>query len=98
LLKQLDGLLANLYPYTPRWYDPAQRIVFWNKFGMPTGTLSNIGEYYGSLGPGIPQLWWFDPDKNAKLEKAMGDPSIKMDIPPVEDHYWQEYGKKAQVK
>jgi len=26
----------------------------------------------------------------------MGDPSIKMDIPPVEDHYWQEYTKKAQ--
>jgi microcin C transport system substrate-binding protein len=96
LLQELDGILTSQYHYVMDWYPPAERLAYWNKFGMPTGTLSNIGEYYGSLGPGIPQLWWIDPDKNAKLAKAMGDPSIKMDIPPVEDHYWQEYTKKAQ--
>jgi microcin C transport system substrate-binding protein len=98
LLQELDGILTNQYQYVMDWYPPSERFAYWNKFGMPTGTLSNIGEYYGSLGPGIPQLWWIDPDKNAKLEKAMVDPSIKMDIPPVEDHYWQEYTKKAQAK
>jgi microcin C transport system substrate-binding protein len=96
LLQELDGILTNQYHYVMDWYPPSERFAYWNKFGMPTGTLSNIGEYYGSLGPGIPQLWWIDPDKYAKLEKAMADPSIKMDIPPVEDHYWQEYTKKAQ--
>jgi microcin C transport system substrate-binding protein len=96
LLQELDGILTSQYHYVLDWYAPAVRLAYWNKFGMPTGTLSNTGEYYGSLGPGIPQLWWIDPDKNAKLSKAMGDPSIKMEIPPVEDHYWEEYTKKAQ--
>ena len=96
LLQELDGILTSQYHYVMDWYPPAQRLAYWNKFGMPVGTLSNIGEYYGSLGPSITQLWWIDPDKNAKLAKAMTDPSIKMDIPPVEDHYWQEYTKKAQ--
>jgi len=97
LLQELDGILTNQYHYVMDWYPPAERLAYWNKFGYPLGTLSKIGEYYGSLGPGIPQLWWIDPDKNAKLEQAMRDPSIKLEIPPVEDHYWQEYGK-AQTK
>ncbi len=93
LLKQLDGLLANSYQYTLRWYDPAQRVVYLNKFGMPQGGLSRVGDYGGTLAPGIPQLWWVDPEKSQKLDQAMRDNSVKLDVPPEEDHYWQErYG------
>jgi ABC-type oligopeptide transport system substrate-binding subunit len=90
LLKQLDGLLANSYQYTLRWYDPAQRVVYLNKFGMPKGGFSRVGDYSGTLAPGIPQLWWVDPEKSQKFSQAMRDNSIKLDIPPEEDHYWQE--------
>jgi hypothetical protein len=38
-------------------------------------------------------MWWIDPDKSQKLDQALRDSSIKVDIPPVEDHYWQEYSK-----
>jgi microcin C transport system substrate-binding protein len=96
LLKQLDGLLASQYIYTLRWYDPAQRFVFWNKYGMPEGSLSRVGDYSGTLGPGIPQLWWVDPEKSQKLEQAMRDNSVKLDIPPVDDKYWQERFGEAQ--
>jgi microcin C transport system substrate-binding protein len=96
ILKKLDGILANSYQYTLRWYDPAQRIVFWNKFGMPQGTFSRVGDYEGTLGPGIPQLWWVDPQKSQRVAQAMRDNSIKLDISPEEDHYWQERYGQAQ--
>jgi hypothetical protein len=38
-------------------------------------------------------LWWIDPRKSQALNRAAADPSIKLDIGPTEDHYWQEYGK-----
>ena len=96
LLKQLDGLLAAQYQYVLRWYDPAQRVAFSNRFGMPKGTFSRVGDYNGSLAPGIPQLWWVDPDKAGRLSKAMTDNSMKLEVPPVDDKYWQEQFGKAQ--
>jgi hypothetical protein len=61
---------------------------------MPRGSVSRVGDYSGSLAPGIPQLWWIDPAKSQRLEQALGDESIKLEIPPVEDRYWEEFGKK----
>jgi microcin C transport system substrate-binding protein len=96
MLHELDGILTSQYHYILEWYLPSARIAYWNKFGMPQGTFSNIGDVEGSLGPGIPQLWWIDPDKSQKLANAMGNTSVKLEIPPVEDHYWQEHSKMAQ--
>jgi microcin C transport system substrate-binding protein len=92
LLRDLDGILTSQYQYVLLWYGQ-DRIAYLNKFGMPKGTFSRIGDYLGSLAPGIPQLWWIDPVKAQKLEQAQRDPSIKLDIPTVEDRYWQEYTK-----
>jgi microcin C transport system substrate-binding protein len=96
LLKKLDGILASQYIYTLRWYDPAQRVVFWNKFGMPEGSFSRVGDYNGTLLPGIPQLWWVDPEKSQKVAQAMRDNSIRLEVPPVDDRYWQERFGQAQ--
>ena len=93
LLQQLDSLLTSQYQYILEWYSPAQRIAYWNKFGMPNGTFSGIGDYGGTLAPGILQLWWFDPALAQKVDHAMRDNSVRLDVPPVEDHYWQEYSK-----
>jgi microcin C transport system substrate-binding protein len=95
LLRALDGLLTEQQHYILTWYPPAStRMIFWNRFGYPKGTFSRVGDYGGSLGPGLPQMWWIDPEKNQKVEQALRDASIKLAIPPVEDHYWEEYGKK----
>jgi microcin C transport system substrate-binding protein len=94
LLRELDGILTRQYHYVMQWYAPAERIAYWNKYSYPAGTFSRIGDYEGTLAPGILQLWWLDPVKQQKLEQAMRDPSIKLEIPPVEDHYWQEYARK----
>jgi microcin C transport system substrate-binding protein len=97
ILRELDGILTGEYQYMLEWYPPAERIAYVNKFGMPQGTFSRVGDFLGSLAPGIPQLWWIDPDKAQKLEQAQRDSSIKLDIPPVEDHYWQEYSKTHET-
>jgi microcin C transport system substrate-binding protein len=96
LLRELDGIVMSQYHYVMEWTAPSQRIAYWNRFGMPRGTFSRMGDYVGSLTPGIPQLWWVDPDKAQKLDQALRDSSIKLEIPPVEDHYWIEYSKTHQ--
>jgi microcin C transport system substrate-binding protein len=94
LLQKLDDILTSLHHDILTWYSPADRIAYWNKFGMPKGTLASVGEAVTSpLAPGVEQLWWIDPDRSQKLARAMRDSSTKLDIPPVEDHYWQDYAK-----
>ena len=93
LLRELDGILTREFHYIMEWYPPSQRIAYWNRFGQPEGSFSRVGDYIGSLAPGIPQLWWIDPEKSQKLEQALRDESVKLQIPPVEDRYWQEYSK-----
>jgi microcin C transport system substrate-binding protein len=96
LLSELDGILTNQHHYIMEWYAPAARFAYWNRFSMPPGTLSRVGDEDGSLGPGIPQLWWIDPEKSQQLEQARRNPSMKMAVPAVEDRYWQEFSKKEQ--
>jgi microcin C transport system substrate-binding protein len=95
IIREIDGILANEYHYALMWYAPFSRILFWNKFGTPPGYLSRTGDYLGSSGgPGIPQLWWIDPAKQSKLEQALRDSSIKLEVGPTEDRYWLEKAKK----
>jgi microcin C transport system substrate-binding protein len=93
LMREIDGIFANQHHYVWLWYAPSERFAYWNKFGMPKGTFSRVGDELGSLAPGIPQLWWIDPQKAQQLERGMGDKSVKMEAPPVEDRYWQEFSK-----
>ena len=93
LLRELDGILTNQHHYIMEWYAPAGRIAYWNRYGIPQGTFSRVGDYGGSLGPGMPQMWWIDPEKEEKLLEAMRDSSMNLEVPPVEDRYWLNYTK-----
>lgn len=94
-IREVDGIVANEYPYILLWYGPFARILYWNKFGTPPGYWSRTGDYFGDQGgPGLLQMWWIDPDKQAKLDQAMHDPSRKLDVGPTEDRYWLEFDKK----
>jgi hypothetical protein len=70
------------------WDAPYVRIAFWNKFGTPPGYLARTGDQYGAW-----SLWWIDPDKDAKLKQALGNPSIKLDVGQTDDHYWTDFAK-----
>ena len=45
LLKELDGIVPSQHHYLLEWSAPYQRMVFWNKFGMPRGVITRIGDY-----------------------------------------------------
>ena len=100
LIRELDGILTSQYHYVLHWYAPAQRIAYWNKFSYPRGTLTRIGDVWSgvNLGWGVEQLWWIDSAKAQKLEQAVRNPGAKLQIEPMEDHYWEEFAKAGQKR
>jgi len=92
LIQEVDGLVANEHHYLLSWDAPFQRIAYWNKFGMPEGYLTRVGDYRD-----IPSLWWVDPQKDAALRAAMGDNSAKLPVGETEVRYWVQYGEREKA-
>lgn len=86
LLQELDAILTNSHNIILQWTAPYQRLVYWNKFGQPKGILTRVDDYLI-----VPSLWWFDPEKNQKLQEALRDSSIQLGEGPSDDRYWLEY-------
>jgi microcin C transport system substrate-binding protein len=57
----LDRVIRAGRYWIPHWYLAAHRIAFWDVFGRPA-TRPRYGR-------GIPETWWYDRDKAAKLEQ-----------------------------
>jgi microcin C transport system substrate-binding protein len=96
IIRKLDEIMTSQYHFVLLWTAPFERLVYWNRFGHPTGYLTRIGDWNGdlALGPGVERLWWLDPAKEQQLKKAQADPSVKLEVGPVEDKYWLNYSKK----
>ncbi len=92
IIREIDGILANLHPYVLEWDAPFQRIAYWNRFGFPEGVLSRIDDYFSAS-----WLWWIDPEAERELKRALADPSVKLPIGPLENRYWQDYAKRART-
>ena len=90
LLRELDGILANEYPYILEWTAQFDRIAYLNKFGQPAYYFSRIGDQRDMMG-----LWWIDPQKEQRYQQALADPSMKLEVGPLEIRHWQEYAKKG---
>ena len=93
IIREIDGILANLHHYVLEWDAPFQRIAYWNKFGHPEGYLSRIDDYHSAS-----WLWWIDPERERQLNRSMADPSAKLEVGPLEVRYWQEYAKRSRDK
>ncbi len=89
IIREIDGILANLHSYVLTWDTAAQRIAYWNKFGQPAGHLTRIGDYRDP-----PSLWWVDPQKEAALTRAMGDASLKLPVGATDDRFWEQYSQQ----
>jgi microcin C transport system substrate-binding protein len=59
--KVLDRVFRAGRYWIPQWYNPAHRIAYWDVFGHPA-TKPRYAR-------GIPETWWYDRDKAAKLER-----------------------------
>jgi microcin C transport system substrate-binding protein len=92
IIRELDGILANLHHYVLEWDAPFQRIAYWNKFGHPEGYLSRIDDYHSAS-----WLWWIDPERERQLNRATTDSSVKLEIGPLDINYWRDYAKRAST-
>ena len=60
IVREIDGILADLQPYALSWYYPAQRLALYNKFGYPESILSKFGD----LMDDIPVYWYCNPENS----------------------------------
>jgi microcin C transport system substrate-binding protein len=58
----LDRILRAGFYWIPHWYKPSHWIAYWDVFGHP--------KTHPPYARGIPETWWYDKEKAAKLEKA----------------------------
>jgi len=59
--KALDRVIRSGRYWIPHWYKPSHWLAFWDVFGRPTAK--------PRFGRGIPETWWYDQAKAAKLEE-----------------------------
>ena len=57
--RALDRVLRAEHYWVAGWYKPAHWIAYWDVFGRPAGK--------PNYARGIPETWWYDADKAAKL-------------------------------
>jgi microcin C transport system substrate-binding protein len=91
IIRELDSILVASNNYALAYHVPYVRIAYWNRFGMPQHTLGKISDWDGAL-----SQWWFDPEKAATVAKGRKDKSVKMDIVPLENRFWQDYNKQHE--
>lgn len=60
--RALDRVFRAGRYWIPHWYQNVHKIAYWDAFGRPPAQ----PRYFR----GIPDTWWYDPGKAAKLEKA----------------------------
>ena len=60
--RALDRVIRAGRYWIPHWYKPSHWIAYWNVFGRPPAQ----PRYFR----GIPETWWHDHDKAAKIQRA----------------------------
>jgi microcin C transport system substrate-binding protein len=61
-VRALDRVLRAGFYWVPTWYLGTHRIAYWDVFSQP--------KTHPRYQRGIPETWWYDRDKAAKLERA----------------------------
>jgi len=59
--RALDRVIRSGRYWIPHWYLAAHRIAYWDVFGFPAKK--------PGFSRGIPETWWYDQEKAAKLER-----------------------------
>jgi microcin C transport system substrate-binding protein len=60
--RALDRVLRAGRYWVPHWYKGSHWIAYWDKFSRPTQPKPRYAR-------GIPETWWYDAQKAAKLEQ-----------------------------
>jgi microcin C transport system substrate-binding protein len=83
-VQAIDRRLMEGYYVAHAWYGPYERLLYWNKFGMPPRVLSRTYDYRDLI-----RLWWYDPVRHRELREAIvADRGLP--LLPEEVHGWDE--------
>lgn len=66
IVRRIDAILPRDIPYVLLWNLNYERLLWWNKFGMPDAPLGKYGDERASH-----SYWWADPDAAADLAHAI---------------------------
>ena len=88
LVREIDGIVYNEHPYVLGWYNPAVRVVYWNKIGMPEFGIHRFSDYDEAF-----LAWWIDPAKEQQLAAARKDPSMKLEAGAPDHHFWKAWNE-----
>jgi microcin C transport system substrate-binding protein len=89
IIRDIDGILANMHHWILGWDAPFFRIAFANKFGHPDSYLTRYGDYRDPL-----SLWWRDSAKEQQHGEALRDNNAKLTVGPTDIHYWENWMKE----
>lgn len=89
ILQEIDGILYEEAPYVLGWFNPAQRVVYWNKFSMPAW-----GSTETARAGQLHYIWWVDPEKDAALKEAKADKSKTLETGLKEVRFWDAWRAK----
>jgi microcin C transport system substrate-binding protein len=78
IIREVDRLVYEQVPVVLLWNMNYQRLLYWNKFGMPDHVLGKFGDDRALYG-----YWWYDEDAAAALKQAR-ERGLK--LPPRPEH------------
>src|SRR5262249_15897270 len=58
--RALDRVIRSGRYWVPHWYKPSHWLAFWDVFGQPAKK--------PGYARGIPETWWYDAERAAKLQ------------------------------
>ncbi|NUN51511.1 MAG: hypothetical protein HUU06_01820, partial [Planctomycetaceae bacterium] len=91
VIREIDALVYADIPYVLGWFNPAQRFVIWNKYGMPPWGCSKIAD--------LDNLWysfWVDPAKEKALKEAMQDSSKSLPREEEKNFFWRAWNERER--
>jgi len=84
IIREVDAIVYKQQPYILSWYQPCQRVMYWNKFGMPDYGFRRTLEWEDAFA-----TWWIDPEKQKALNAARKNKTT-LPIPATETHFWDQ--------
>lgn len=91
VIRMIDKIIFNEYPYALSWGSSFTRILYQNKFGHPETYFTRIGS-----SAGIMSLWWIDKEKEAKLAAARKD-GTQLDRGETVARPWDRSGEEEDA-
>ena len=86
--KEIDYIVCETQPVAFGIKRLYRRFLYWDKFGYPEYM---VDRFVGNR-ESIFFLWWFDPEKEARLEKAMAN-DTSLPVGDVDIKFWPNWNK-----